>query len=94
MLFLEIFLTVVAWKRGFKAWALLPTGAAVLMGLLIGLSNPEIAEGDNFFGLIWIDILAVAALVFMVVAGAKRKAEHSSETKSEISTGEAGFSEQ
>lgn len=36
LLVLEIFLTVIAWRKGWKGWALLPTGITMLFGILLG----------------------------------------------------------
>ena len=69
MLFLEIFLTITAWQRGFKGWALLPLGLAMVIGFMIGASSLQTSSGNNFFGLIWIDILAIVVLIGMIAVG-------------------------
>ncbi len=74
MLLLEIILTVMAWKRGYKAWALIPLACALFIGLMIGASDPELAESDDWLSLIWIDVLAIAALGLMI-ANAKKPVE-------------------
>lgn len=65
LLILEIMLTISAWRRGFKAWALLPVGLVFFIGFLIGLNDPEAATNGDFFEYIWLDILAIVALVIM-----------------------------
>jgi len=37
LLILEIILTIVAWNRGWKAWALLPLVVPVALGFVIGM---------------------------------------------------------
>jgi len=69
MLFLEIMLTIAAWRRGYKGFALIPVGLALLVGFLIGLNNPEMATSDDILSFIWIDILAVVVLGIMIVLG-------------------------
>ena len=69
MLFLEIMLTITAWRRGYNVFALIPVGLVLLVGFLIGLNNPEMADSDNILSFIWIDILAVVVLGIMIVLG-------------------------
>ena len=69
MLFLEIMLTIAAWRRGYKGFALIPVGLALLVGFLIGLNNPEMATSDDILSFIWIDILAVVVLGVMIILG-------------------------
>jgi hypothetical protein len=71
LLFLEIMLTVTAWRKGYKAWALVPLGLALLIGFLIGLNNPELAESGDVLSLIWIDILAIVVLGIMIASAKK-----------------------
>jgi hypothetical protein len=87
MLFLEIFLTIAAWKRGYKGWALLPFLFAVAIGFIIGASSPQSLEGDKVWNYIWIDILAVVALVIMIAAGNSVKiAKEADETEEPLSS--------
>ena len=62
-LIVEIVLAIVAWRRGWKAWALLPLGAGVVLafivGFIIGLSD----EGDDFP----VEAFAIFDLVIIVV---------------------------
>lgn len=69
LLFLEIFLTISAYRRGFKAMAFLPLGLALLIGFVIGYNNPEAAVSYDAFDLIWIDVLAIIALGIMNAVG-------------------------
>jgi hypothetical protein len=71
MLFLEIILTVTAWNRGYKAWALIPLACALFIGLMIGASDPELAESDDWLSYIWIDVLAIVALGLMIANARK-----------------------
>ena len=64
LLVLEIMLTISAWRKGYKGFALLPVGIALFAGFLIGYSNP----GSDALSFIWIDILAIVILVVMIGA--------------------------
>jgi hypothetical protein len=66
LLIIQIILTVKAYRNGYKAWALLPVGFAIFIGFLIALSDPEMAESDDFLSFIWLDILAIGALGWMI----------------------------
>ena len=67
LLILEIILTIAAWKRGWKGWALLPAAAglwaAFFAGVVIGLAG---GSEENLFpvGIIF-DLLIVGALIVM-----------------------------
>jgi hypothetical protein len=84
MLFLEIFLTVTAWNRGFKAWALLPLAFAVILGFTIGAANPGAVADNDIFSLIWIDILAVIALGIMSAVGRNSEERVATEDAHEV----------
>ncbi len=60
---IEIALTVWAWKRGWKAWALLPIAITFGIGMIIGAANPY---GD-LSNVIIFDFLCIAALVIMII---------------------------
>ena len=38
VLIIEILLTIRAWRKGWKAWALMPLGIGVLMGFFVGVA--------------------------------------------------------
>lgn len=83
ILLIEIALTVWAWRRGWKGWALLPVGIALGMGLMIGFacgaagSNP----GDLSF-LILADFAVIGVLILMVARGRTLFPEKRSSTDS------------
>jgi hypothetical protein len=79
LLYLEIILTIAAWRRGFRMLALLPMGFAFLTGCMIGASSPELANGDNVFNFIWIDIISIIILGIMVAAGNEKTTEPKTE---------------
>lgn len=81
LLILEIMLTISAWRKGYKALALIPVGLALLTGFLIGTNNPELAESGDIFGFIWIDILTVVVLIIMIVFAKKPEDEEVQETE-------------
>lgn len=64
MLIIEIILTVFAWRKGWKWTSLIPIGTAFLIGLMFGLSG---GVDTSTPGVIFIDILAIIALILMVV---------------------------
>lgn len=68
ILYVEIALTIWAWKNGYKGWALLPLAFAVLIGYLIGSYSPGLVESGNLLSLIWIDLLAIVALILMIAS--------------------------
>jgi hypothetical protein len=86
LLVLEIMLTMTAWRKGYKGYALIPVGLVFLTGVLIGLSNP----GADALSVIWIDILAIVVLSVMI-AVAKTPADKDAKETMEPDT---HFSEQ
>lgn len=64
----EIGLTVAAWRRGWKGWALLPFGVALGIGFLIGaiMGASGASEGSIFASAIAVDVLCVGTLAGMV----------------------------
>ncbi|MFC2069976.1 hypothetical protein ACFLTB_02225 [Chloroflexota bacterium] len=64
---LEIFLTILAWRRGWKGWALLPLviafGAAFLFGLIMGISGAS--EEEALVMSLGFDIACIAVLIGM-----------------------------
>lgn len=64
MLIIEIILTIVAWRKGWNWLALIPTGVAFCIGLLLGATASQ-GNVDVMSVIIW-DILAIVALVVMV----------------------------
>ena len=38
ILIIEILLTIRAWQKGWKGWALLPLGVGILMGFFVGIA--------------------------------------------------------
>jgi len=75
MLFLEIFLTITAWQRGFRAWAIIPVVSAIGIGYLIGMSSPQSSMDSSIWDYVWIDILAIVALIIMVAVGPQKTEE-------------------
>jgi hypothetical protein len=70
LLILEIMLTIAAWKRGWKALALIPVGLAFLVGLLIAGSVEPGTDVSEIMPLALIgDGLAIVALVIMSLTG-------------------------
>ena len=64
---LDIILTVFAWRRGWKALALLPMGITFFISLFLGFSEETIG---------WLFILIIAeigTLIFMVAKGRKKE---------------------
>jgi hypothetical protein len=68
MLLVEIILTIIAWVRGWKWWALLPLGIALAIGFFVGVgiaSTGGTINTNDMMSFIWVDILAVIALGIM-----------------------------
>jgi hypothetical protein len=77
LLILEIMLTVTAWRKGYKGFALLPVGLALLAGFSIGANNP----GADIFSVIWIDILAIIVLGIMIAVAKESETDEVKETE-------------
>ena len=67
LIIVEIALTIWAWLRGWKAWALLPLGIALLIGFLIGFIMGAAVLEEGWLLLLVIDVAAIGALIFMIV---------------------------
>ncbi len=72
LLVIEVVLTVAAWRRGWKAWALAPVlgcaGMGVVFGILCGLNGG--VEQVFVMGLV-IDVICIVTLTVMAVCGRK-----------------------
>jgi hypothetical protein len=77
LLILEIMLTVTAWRKGYKGFALLPVGLAILAGVSIGANNP----GADVFSVIWVDILAIVVLGVMIALAKEPVDEEAAKTE-------------
>lgn len=68
MIIIEIILTIIAFKRGWKWTALWPVGGAILfgffMGIFLGLTGGSIEEAKSI--VIVGDIIAVIILIWMI----------------------------
>ena len=72
-LILEIVLTIAAWRRGWRGWALLPLCICLLVGLVMGSaiassggSTRSMMQDSLVVGLIG-DLITAASLVVMVI---------------------------
>ncbi|MDD5311454.1 MAG: hypothetical protein PHO26_00265 [Dehalococcoidia bacterium] len=65
---LEIILTIAAWKKGWKAWALVPLGIPVVVGFFIGLTMgfSAFSNGSAIVAGLMFDLIAVAVLIGMI----------------------------
>jgi hypothetical protein len=68
MMFIEIWLTVLAWRKGWKGYALLPMGVsfslAFLTGIVVGLSGGSV---DRLWSVgILLEVCVIVALILMV----------------------------
>ncbi|HUU87927.1 MAG TPA: hypothetical protein VMX17_09250 [Candidatus Glassbacteria bacterium] len=80
MLIVEILLTFFAYRNGWKWLGLLPLGIAFGIGLILGASGMDPSDLGN---LIWIDVLAIIALVVMLIKkgpNAKKTTDDTSES--------------
>jgi len=67
MLFiLEIVLTIVAWKRGWKGWALVPIAFAVVIGFVIGAVIR--AQGGSLEDVIPLTLVIDGACIVSLIA--------------------------
>ncbi len=71
LLILEIVLTVAAWRKGWRAWALMPLGVgmsvAFLIGVAIGASGGTAEHVTPLFLLL--DLACVGVLIRLAVRG-------------------------
>jgi hypothetical protein len=58
-------LTVQAWRKGWRAWALLPVGMDLLIGILMGLAVEEIDQA--LVPCLISGLLSVGVLILFVV---------------------------
>ena len=66
MLIVEIVLTIIAWNRGWRWYALLPCGVVVVIGFLIGIGiGVSGGSTDNLGAAIPLEIIAILILLFM-----------------------------
>jgi hypothetical protein len=84
VLILEILLTVVCWRRGWKAWALTPLGVAFFTGFAIGviavMTGQESALDDLGGVFLLGDLACVLILIVMTAIGRKETASSSGYT--------------
>jgi len=73
LLVAEIILTIFAWKKGWRWWALVPVALALLIGLFMGMGVGACGgDVDSVRGIsIVLDVLAIIALIVMVTKGPK-----------------------
>jgi hypothetical protein len=69
LLILEIWLTVKAWRNGWRGWALLPMGAvmgiAFLIGMAVGAAGGSVKEAYPV--VLLIELTGVGALIRMAI---------------------------
>jgi len=85
LLIAEILLTIFAWRKGWKWYALIPLCATVLIGLLIGVGiGASGGTTQDAFGIgVVLDIIAVVVLIGMVSKGPKLP-ENTTETTKNV----------
>lgn len=80
MLILEIILTIIAWRKGWKWLSLVPMAMPIIIGFFtgvgIGLSGGSVDEIPGF--MIIFDIIAVIALIIMCFKSPKSKSNETS----------------
>ena len=64
LLIIEIILAIVAWKRGWKAWALVPLLFAFMAGIFFGLMG---ASPEQSYVYVISDLIAIAMLIIMCI---------------------------
>ena len=86
LLLLEIYLTVTAWNKGWKSWALAPLGATMAIGFLLGValaaSGHPVDPAELMGPGLALDGLCIVVLGVMSAVAPKRAAvEQPSETQ-------------
>jgi zinc transporter ZupT len=84
VMIIEIVLTIIAWRKGWKWWALVPLGLAVSIafsvGFVIGLLGGSAGPVMPFFMLL--DIGCLLALIILIVLPPEREKKAVSEASS------------
>ena len=70
MFIIEIVLTIFAWRNGWRWLALIPVGAAVVIGFFIGI-NVGLTGGEISPAVMIIDVFAIIALIVMLIKKGK-----------------------
>lgn len=90
LLIIEIALTVWAWMRGWKGFALLPLAIALPVGFVVGFvigASGGNAQGGAALGIgVFLDLAAIVALVFMIAMPRKSKARMQSQVPPTVAT--------
>jgi len=86
VLIAEICLTIAAWQRGWKGWALLPPAIAFGGGYLIGSIMFAIgASEESIFAMgLMFDLICIGALIAMIVKPRKKSQYLESEQVKEV----------
>ncbi len=74
LLIAEIMLTIAAWRKGWKAWALVPMGALLALAFMIGVAmGASGSSTDDAFGVgLVLDLACVISLVILTVRAPKK----------------------
>ena len=77
LLLIEGILTIVAWRKGWRNWALLPIEGRLIIGFMIGafayaMGIPESQLLNIPLVLLPIDLSAIGVLIVMCMKGRKR----------------------
>ncbi|OGO04165.1 MAG: hypothetical protein A2Y60_02985 [Chloroflexi bacterium RBG_13_54_9] len=82
LLALEIGLTIGAWRRGWRGWALLPLGIGVSVGFLVGtiMAASGAPQGGILATGLILDLACIGALVGMVLKPRKAGESHYEQT--------------
>lgn len=76
ILMIEILMTVNAWKRGWKAWALMPIIIGVMTAFLVGVSMAEAGDDGSFMALgLMVDLGIITSLGVMIASRSKKAVE-------------------
>jgi len=76
LLVLEIALTIAAWQRGWKGWALLPLGGFFLLALIVGfIMGAAGASEDSVLGMGFVFDLASIVVLIGMIAKPRRKTQ-------------------
>jgi hypothetical protein len=69
LLIIEIILTVAAWRKGWKAWALLPVGIAMTVGFITGIAiSVDGGSIDDVVGFLLVsELIVLGSLIVMAV---------------------------
>ncbi|MEW6376450.1 MAG: hypothetical protein AB1502_11770 [Thermodesulfobacteriota bacterium] len=76
LLIFEIILSIAAWRKGWRGWALIPSGSVLVIAFIVGAvagatGYSQTQVRDLTVALLPLDLLCVGVLIWMAAKGRK-----------------------